>query len=416
MKKFILTISLLLIIITYILSYNTNNKGNHKIKYNNKTCKMNKSKNHMIKINQVVNEVIPVVNKVIPVVNKVIPVLNEITLKSELEINLINKKINPINISFNLIDNYDLFNKNIKYRISFGSCNYQHNDQSFWEKIIHFNPNLWIFLGDNFYADKTDKWSESLKKPSIDNMIEQYEILVSNMSFRKLMLNQNIKKIGIWDDHDYLNNDADVLVNTNYKNVSKKLFTTFLNVPENHQMMNREGIYTYYDLIDGNNHIIRFFLLDSRTFRTDVDILGTDQWYWLENSLKNSTALVNILCSGSNVLTKISDFDSWYKNGWTYNRLVKLLELYNIKNIIILSGDIHQGRLVSKNNMIEIVSSPLSSPVTTYDQETEFNIGNIIKVHNFGFIDVNYEYNKYYLIGGLVDFKGNLHNLIKINI
>ena len=422
MKKFILTISLLIIVITYILSYNLNNK-----KFNNSICKMNKPNNYMIKFNPVINNFNPIKNEINPIRNEINLIKNEVnpithnfSLKNELEFNLKNKIKTLINISFNLIDNYDLFNKNIKYRISFGSCNYQLNDQSFWEKIIHFNPNLWIFLGDNIYADKyidkIDNLHKTLDKPSIDNMIKQYEILVSNISFRKFMFDQNIKKIGIWDDHDYLKNNADVLENQNYKIMSKKLFTTFLNIPENNQMMNREGIYTYYDLVDGTTHIIRFFLLDVRTFRTDVDILGTDQWRWLENNLKKSTALVNILCSGSNILTKISDFSSWYKNGWAYNRLIKLLELYNIKNIIILSGDLHQGRLISKNNMIEIVSSTLSSQIEMYDSETEFNIGNVIKVHNFGFIDINYEYNKYYLIGGLIDFKGNLHNLIKINI
>jgi hypothetical protein len=62
------------------------------------------------------------------------------------------------------------------------------------------------------------------------------------------------------------------------------------------------------------------------------------------------------------------------------------------------------------------VSSPLSSPIEKYDKDTEYNIGKIVQVHNFGFIDIIIEYNKYYLIGGLVDFNANLYNLIKISI
>jgi len=322
----------------------------------------------------------------------------------------------PTGLSFNLIDKYNLFSNKIKYRIGFGSCNYQHNDQGFWEKIIHFNPNLWIFLGDNVYTDKTNKWEELLSKPSIDNMIDQYETLVSTIPFRKFMLKNSIEKIGIWDDHDYLINNSNVLENDNYKTVSKKLFTMFLNINEKHKMMQREGIYTYYDLVISNQHLVRFFMLDVRTFRTDIDILGTEQWTWLEESLSKSSARVNILCSGSMVLSKINDYDSWFKNGWAYNRLINLLENLKIKNIIILSGDIHQGRLISKNNMIEIVSSPLSSPVTKHIGDNEYNIGNVVTVHNFGFIDILNDKNQFYLVGGLIDFDGNLHNLIKITI
>lgn len=391
MKKFILTISVLIIIITYLMSVEP--IKNYKSIKNQKNLK----------------------STCVPVQQKI---KSESIIKMLFEENKYpnNNKILQKGLSFNLIDKYNLFNKNIKYRISFGSCNYQHNDQGFWEKINHFNPNLWIFLGDNVYTDKTEKWENLLEKPSIDNMIEQYEILVSTIPFRKFMLNTNIKKIGIWDDHDYLINNSNVLENDNYKIVSKKLFTMFLNIDEKHQMLQRDGIYTYYDLVIDSNHLIRFFMLDVRTFRSDVDILGTNQWTWLEENLSKSSARVNILCSGSVVLSKINNYDSWFKNGWAYNRLINLLENLKINNVIILSGDIHQGRLISKNNMIEIVSSPLSSPITKYTGDTEYNIGNVVQVHNFGFIDIVNDIDGFYLVGGLVDFDGNTHNLIKITI
>lgn len=396
MKKFILTICLLIIVITYLLSHKLN--SNKDIDKNNlNLCKV-KNNNEEETINSLIN------------LNYSNPILFE-----EGKYFGTNKSTSKI-LSFNMLDDYNLFNKNIQYRICFGSCNYQHNNQGFWEKIIHFNPNLWIFLGDNVYTDKTDKWEEILEKPSIDNMIEQYEILVSSIPFRKFMLNSNIKKIGIWDDHDYLINNANVLENNNYKMVSKKLFTMFLEIGDKHVMIQREGIYTYYDLVISNQHLIRFFMLDVRTFRTDVDILGNEQWKWLEDNLSKSTARINVICSGSVVLTKINNYDSWFKNGWAYNRLINLLENLKIKNIVILSGDIHQGRLISKNNMIEIVSSPLSSPITKYNEDTEYNIGKVVTVHNFGFIDIINENTQFYLIGGLIDFDGITHNLIKITI
>lgn len=384
MKKFILTICVLMIIVTYLIT--------HEIKPNKNVCKQKDKET---------------------IKNKIDIEPSKLTLFDEGQYFSKIKSVSS-GLTFNLIEKYNLFNKNIQYRIAFGSCNYQHNDQGFWEKISHFNPNLWIFLGDNVYADKTNIWENLLEKPSIDNMIEQYEIFVSTIPFRKFMLNPNIKKIGIWDDHDYLINNSNILENDNYKIVSKKLFTMFLDINEKHNMMQRDGIYTYYDLVIGNKHLARFFMLDVRTFRTDVDMLGTKQWEWLEENLSKSSAYINILCSGSVVLSKINNYDSWFKNGWAYTRLINLLENLKINNIIILSGDIHQGRLISKNNIIEIVSSPLSSPITKYTGDTEYNIGNVVQVHNFGFIDIINEQNNFYLVGGLVDFDGNLHNLIKI--
>ncbi len=392
MQKFILSFGFLIIILTYILS------------------KTHKSDN--ISINNINQITTPLQNEL---KLEYYPT-NKPTLFDEGKYTNQLNKIIKTKLTFNLLDDYDLFNSNIVFRIAFGSCNYQHNSQNFWNKINNFNPQLWIFLGDNVYADKTDKWDKLLQKPSIDNMIEQYEKLAYSTPFRKFMKNKKIKKIGIWDDHNYLINDAGASENEHYKSMSKKLFTLFLNIKKNNPLMKREGIYSYYDLVIQNEHIARFFLLDVRTFRSEVDILGNDQWNWLEKNLADSSAKVNILCSGSTVLTKISDWDSWFKNGWAYHRLINTLKLLNMNNVIILSGDIHQGRLISKNNLIEIVSSSLSSPIEKYDKDTEYNIGKIVQVHNFGFIDIINESNKYYLVGGLVDFNGNLYNLIKILI
>ena len=40
--------------------------------------------------------------------------------------------------------------------IAFGSCNKQDMDQSFWPIIAAQNPDLWVWLGDNIYADTED--------------------------------------------------------------------------------------------------------------------------------------------------------------------------------------------------------------------------------------------------------------------
>ena len=56
-------------------------------------------------------------------------------------------------------------------RIAAGSCNRQDLPQPLWDSILQFQPQLWVWLGDNIYGDTDDmvvlaeKWAEQKKKP-----------------------------------------------------------------------------------------------------------------------------------------------------------------------------------------------------------------------------------------------------------
>jgi alkaline phosphatase D len=41
-------------------------------------------------------------------------------------------------------------------RIAFGSCARQDKEQPIWDRVNAWNPELFIFLGDNIYADTED--------------------------------------------------------------------------------------------------------------------------------------------------------------------------------------------------------------------------------------------------------------------
>ena len=42
------------------------------------------------------------------------------------------------------------------FTIAFGSCNRQNTENILWKEIIKNKPNLWIWGGDNIYADTHD--------------------------------------------------------------------------------------------------------------------------------------------------------------------------------------------------------------------------------------------------------------------
>ena len=115
----------------------------------------------------------------------------------------------------------------------------------------------------------------------------------------------------IWDDHDYGQSDGGK--NFKVKAEAQQLFLDFVGVPKDAEVRKTEGIYQSYTIGKGDK-TVKFILLDTRYFRDDLeknpsrnpryfpnetgDMLGENQWKWLENELENSTATFNIICSG----------------------------------------------------------------------------------------------------------------------
>ncbi len=65
-----------------------------------------------------------------------------------------------------------------------------------FEAIVAQRPELFVFLGDNIYADTTD----------MDVMRAKYAKLKADAGFAKLM--KTCPVLATWDDHDYGANDA----------------------------------------------------------------------------------------------------------------------------------------------------------------------------------------------------------------
>ena len=75
-------------------------------------------------------------------------------------------------------------------RIAFGSCARQSMEQPIWNAIGQFEPEVWIWLGDNIYGDTA--------VPEI--LARKYAIQKAQSGYSELR--ENCQVIGIWDDHD----------------------------------------------------------------------------------------------------------------------------------------------------------------------------------------------------------------------
>ena len=196
--------------------------------------------------------------------------------------------------------------------IAFGSCNKQDEPQPMWSFIVSEKPDLWLWLGDNIYADTED----------MEEMQQMYAKQKSNPAYQKLLKQCPI--LGTWDDHDYGVNDGGK--DFPKKVESKKLMLDFLDVPEDAAVRNREGAYQSYTIgLEGKR--VKIILLDIRYFRDplkknpdayqryhinpDGDVLGEAQWQWLEAELRNSEAQLNLIAGGIQFLPTEQGFEKW---------------------------------------------------------------------------------------------------------
>jgi alkaline phosphatase D len=140
-------------------------------------------------------------------------------------------------------------------RIAFGSCVQQGRPQPIWEAINEQKPQLFLFLGDNIYADTLD----------IDVLKAKYAQLGREPGYIKLR--QACPILATWDDHDYGKDDAGAEYPK--KKESQQVFLDFFGDPPDGLRRKREGVYGAY--IFGPEHKrVQILLLDTRYFRSPL--------------------------------------------------------------------------------------------------------------------------------------------------
>ncbi len=195
------------------------------------------------------------------------------------------------------------------------------------------------------------------------------------------------------------------------------------------------GIYTTYSFGDPSSHkTVRIILLDVRFnkssafFDTDADVLGHDQWKWLEDIILTSNETFTFIASG----TEILPFDrmlteSWY--GYSRKRLFDLLGALRKPGVILLSGDVHHGHVLKTfcvhneigYNLYELVSSGLSHFDTDYFLMNyllpdRYSVLPTVNNYNFGKISFSWgnTKNESFFDFSLIDAENVIRNKISI--
>ncbi|MEX0273885.1 MAG: alkaline phosphatase D family protein [Flavobacteriaceae bacterium] len=141
------------------------------------------------------------------------------------------------------------------FAIAFGSCNKSGLPNVLWDDVLGLRPNVWIWGGDNIYADTED----------MDKMEKLYDKQDQVAGYA--LLKKSVPIIGTWDDHDYGVNDGGVEFSA--KQASQQVFLDFMDVPVNDSRREREGVYASHDYMTGGGSI-KVLVLDTRYFRTPL--------------------------------------------------------------------------------------------------------------------------------------------------
>ena len=91
-------------------------------------------------------------------------------------------------------------------RVAFGSCANQEVEQPIWLAILGYKPELFLFGGDNVYADVQD--GKVVTDPSkLPGAIAAAYDKAATIPGMKL-LRESVPHLAVWDDHDYGLNDG----------------------------------------------------------------------------------------------------------------------------------------------------------------------------------------------------------------
>lgn len=288
---------------------------------------------------------------------------------------------------------------------SLSTTNAPEGASTIWDTIAStVQPQAFLWTGDAIYPPMKVKGDTPLEV-----MRNEYQQMLHNktLGYSEFLQKDDILMGGVhgtWDDHDYGGNDRGRELKERERR--RDAYLEFLNVPKDSERWIREGVYGSIDfggampISDGDasqerSNRIRVIFLDTRWHRerhcipsvgsnpyiphgalvacvtrwitagldlpsilpgwthcsNESELLGKDQWAWLEKQLKESKASMHIIVSSIQVLTTNPVVESWGHFPKERERLLKLLN--DVPGLVILSGDVHHAEISTANEIAE---------------------------------------------------------------
>jgi len=259
--------------------------------------------------------------------------------------------------------------------LAIGSCaDEKEGTQALLKRIASLHPDAVAFIGDTPYIDTTDlarqrkRYGEFFSQPGMAEWLSSTPLAA------------------VWDDHDFGLNDTDGRLKGKERSLQ-----AFREWHANASFgTGTEGV--YHRLRLGPMEV---FMLDTRWFaRTArcappeaadpvVDgsadaatsagwtLLGREQWAWLQDGLRASTAPIKLIVSSMvfNSSVRPLKTDYWGMYPEEYARLMRMVRDVP-GGVVLVSGDVHTSRLLlhptqasAGRDLWEVVSSPMHAGV-----------------------------------------------------
>jgi alkaline phosphatase D len=332
----------------------------------------------------------------------------------------------------------------VEYRVGLGSCLRQDLDMPVWSAVHDRQPDTFIFMGDNVYADIGPY--KRMDPP--DNFDAAYQTLANQSefsAFRAAMDERGIPLLATWDDHDYGLNDGGA--DYPHKLAAKRAFLEFFNtVTPAVTSLDEPGIYSSKTVVTGNGLVVQFIVLDTRSFRSsmekrknnelcqrggwefmteaDATVLGETQWQWLQGEL-TKPADVRLLVSSIQVLPTQQCFEKWSNFPQERERLFSLIQQTKANGVVLVSGDRHLSEISVLERedfsypLYELTSSGLNSALKgRFNSDDEPNnlraLPNNITVDSFGEIDIVGQAPEFELVLRLLSESGDILQVLTI--
>lgn len=297
-------------------------------------------------------------------------------------------------------------------RILVGSCfDEEKPDSAIMRRISQEPADLFLMIGDNVYGD-SDAGSGVHNQPELDELRESFSQLAARPDFQAVRARHPM--MVAWDDHDYGANDAGR--EFPFRRLAERIHERFWSLEEE-EAGRHSG--TYYARVFGpDGRRLQVIMLDTRFFRSPLkpsdargqpgreryipsdaeqqDMLGGDQWRWLEAQLR-LPADVRLIVSSVQVLpTDGHGWEAWSRLPAEQARLFRLIGETGAGGVVFISGDRHAGFLYRDDGVLpypafELTASSMNvsfGGVTTEMDRAQIGPG--YRPENYGAIEIDW--------------------------
>lgn len=298
-------------------------------------------------------------------------------------------------------------------RVALGSCfKVQRNNNRVWDAISDYAPDVFIYAGDTLYPNKDDD------SAGLPNLRAAYAALAKVDSFARLR--DSTPVLSVWDDHDFGDNDGggDFAL----KKESESLFESNWGVPDSDPRRHRPGVY-FSRILGADGERLQVILLDTRFFRSPLtpsdkrgargreryipathnaqEMLGDEQWAWLQGELEK-TADLRLIVSSVQVLADGHGWEGWKQLPAEREKLFGLLRQHDDVPVLLLSGDRHVAGFYERDiglraPLLEFTSSALNNTIgfpyrrLTMAEDGPSRLGELEGQANFGTLDIDWQ-------------------------